>query len=159
SDINLDLDGRGRASDAQAVNVRSGNEFRASEQVHLVVTYKDRIHKLFVNGRKDPYQNFDLRLADFIVSFGNNPVAQVAYSFIYFFPVSFIFSRALSKRSRVYVGALVVPVIIAVSLLSIGEFIQAGLFARSIDCAFIGYGIVVVIAGALSGVCFDKRHA
>jgi glycopeptide antibiotics resistance protein len=154
ADINVD--GRARASDAQAVNVRSGNEFRASEQVHLVVTYKGGVHKLFVNGRKYLYKNFDLRLGDFIVSFGNNPVAQVAYGFIYFFPVSFVFSRALAKRSMPYSGTLLLPVTVAFSFSSMAEVIQAYLFGRSVDLAFVSYGIVVVMAGALCGIFFGK---
>src|SRR5262249_11930963 len=137
ADINVD--GRARASDAQPVNLRSGNEFRAPEQVHLVVTYKGGVRKLFVNGREYSCSNFDLRLGDFIVSFGNNLVAQVAYSFIYFFPVSFVFSRALAKRSMPYSGALLLPATVAFSFSSMAEVIQAYLFGRSVDLAFVSY--------------------
>ncbi|HKA22822.1 MAG TPA: VanZ family protein [Blastocatellia bacterium] len=141
-----------RASNAQPVNLRSGNEFQAPEHVHLVVTYKGGVRKLFVNGREYSYSNFYLRLGDFIVSFGNNPVAQIAYSFVYFFPASFFLSRALSKRSLGYSNTLLVPITIAVSLLSLAELVQAYLFGRSVDLAFVSYGIVVVMAGALCGI-------
>jgi VanZ family protein len=141
-----------RALTTLAVNLRSVNEFQAPEQVHLVVTYKGGVRKLFVNGRKYPYSNFDLRLGDFIVSFGNNPVAQVAYSFIFFFPVSFIFSRALAKRSMPYLGVLLLPAIVAFSFSLMAEVIQAHLFGRSVNLAFVSYGIVVVMAGALCGM-------
>jgi VanZ family protein len=145
-------EGSDRVSGAHASKLRSGKT--ASEQYHLTVTYKDGVRKLFVDGREYPYANFDLRIGDFIVSFGNNPVARIAYSFVFFFPVSFLFSRELSKRSMPYSVILLVSVTIALSLLGMAEVFQSYLFGRSVDLPFMSHGAVVIMAGALCGIFF-----
>ena len=159
SDFRLPPESVSRTLAAQAVNSRSENELRAPEQFHLVVTYKGGFRELFVNGRKYPYKNFDLRLADFIVGFGSNPFAQIAYSWVFFFPVSFFFSRALSKRFPDCRLSLLVPAAIAVSLLSAAEMLQAHLFARSVDWVFVACGVVVVLAGAFCGIFLADAHS
>jgi VanZ family protein len=153
----IDVRAPRQLSNASFIKPGARKGFLTSEKFHLVITYKGGVRKLFVNGRAYPYKNFDLRLADFIVSFGNNPVAQIAYSLVYFFPVSFLFSRVLSKRSTAYSATLVVPLAVALILLSLSEFFQAYLFGRSVDRVFMCYGVVVVIAGALSGIFLAKK--
>ena len=156
-DVDIGFRARGRISNASAAEITTGNGFLTAEQFQLVVTYKGGVHKLFVNGRKYPNNNFDLRLANFVVSFGNNRAAQFAYSFVYFFPVSFLLSHWLSKRSFAYPVTLLVAASIAASLLGMTEAVQACLFARSVDLAFVGYGVVVVLAGALCGMFFAQE--
>jgi hypothetical protein len=147
----------GRVSGRRSAELESRNGSLTLEQFHLVVTYEGGVRRLFVNGQEHPYNHFDLRLADFIVAFGNNPVAQTAYSFLFFFPLSLFFSRALAKRSAAASLAWLAAVTIAFGFLTMTEALQARLFARSVDLVFAGYGLAVVAAGALCGILFAKE--
>ena len=145
-------------ANGMVVNLRTHNKFLTLEKVHLVVTYKEGVERLYVNGREHA-GNVDLKRADIIVAFSTpkNLLSQIAYSFVYFFPVSFFLSFVFSRRCGGFIVTLLLPVVIAISLLSMAEVLQAHLFARSVDWAFVGYGVVVVMAGALCGRFLAKK--
>jgi hypothetical protein len=116
------------------------------------------VEKLYVDGREHP-ENVDLKKADIIIAFGSkkNPLAQMAYSFCYFFPVSFFLSWVLSKKSASCSMTLLLPTIIVVSLLSMAEAFQAYIFGRPIDLILLSCGAVVGMVGALCGASFAKE--
>lgn len=134
----------------RAVAIDAPAQVSAPERVHLVVTFKAGVRRLFVNGEEHSYNHFDLRLADFIVAFGNNQVAQIAYNLVFFFPVAILFACALAKRHEL--TGFLTAVAMAFGLLGMTEALQAYLFARSIDVAFVGYGFAVAGIGAVCGV-------
>jgi hypothetical protein len=139
------------------VNLKTRNGFLTPQPFHLIATYKGGVEKLFVNGREHP-DKVDLKKANIIVAFGtkNNPVAQMAYSFFYFFPVSFFWSWVLSSKSASSIR-LVLPAMIAVGLLSMAEGFQAYAFARPVNLFLLSYGVIVGTIGALCGASFAKE--
>jgi glycopeptide antibiotics resistance protein len=157
ADIDFRLRTPVSGTNGTTVNLRTRNGFLAPEQFHVVATYRGGVEKLFVNGREHP-DKVDLRKPDIIIAFGtkNNPVAQMAYSFFYFFPVSFFFSWTLSRRSAGCRAILLLPAVLAVSLLSVAEVFQAYVFARPIDLVLLSCGAVVGMFGALCGASFAK---
>src|SRR5215813_11871992 len=140
------------------VNLKTRNGFLTPQQFHLVATYKGGVETLFVNGQEHP-DKVDLSKANIIVAFGtkNNPVAQMAYSFFYFFPGSFFGSWVLSSKSASSIK-LVLPAMIAVGLLSMAEGFPAYVLARPVDLLLLSYGVVVGMIGALCGASLARKH-
>jgi glycopeptide antibiotics resistance protein len=128
-----------------------------SETVHIVATYQDRQGKIYVNGRESS-GGVDLA-TDVIVGFNSRkiPIAQIAYSFFYFFPLSFFLARWLSTRSRSFGSMWVLPTALAAGLLALTETSQALIFHRSLDLYLISYGILIALLGACSGVASSER--
>jgi Concanavalin A-like lectin/glucanases superfamily len=123
------------------------------EASHVVVTYEQGIERLYMNGAQRP-ESVNL-VTDAIIGFGTRktPTAQIAYSFLYFFPVAFVFAAYFSRRSvggpyRLYALA------IAVGLCTATELVQAFAFERSVDVPIIGYGLMIGLVGGLSGYAF-----
>jgi hypothetical protein len=139
------------------VNLRTRDGFLTDKQFHLVATYKDGIERLYVDGHEHP-DNVDLTKSDVMVAFGakKNPLAKVAYSLFYFFPMSFFGSWLLRARSSNYLIAILLPATTAVALLGLAECVQAHAFARPVDLHLLGYGVLVGIVGALCGAFFAK---
>jgi VanZ family protein len=125
---------------------------------HLVATYVEGRERLYVNGRQHP-DELDLT-TDAIIGFGfaatKNPIAQMAYSFFYFYPLSFLLSAFLSIQGKGLRAALLLPVAVATSLLSTAEILQALAFGRALDLPLMGYGAAVGMVGAGSGAVFTK---
>ena len=121
---------------------------------HVVATYRDGIERLYINGVERPEK---LNLAtDGIVGFATRktPVAQLAHSFVYFFPLSFFLSMFFSTRSGYAAKKWPAPVAIIAGLAVITEVFQASMLARAIDFTAIGCGILIGIMGVLSVVLF-----
>lgn len=160
ADIDFRLRTPVSGTNGTAVNLRTQDGFLTGKQTHLIATYRNSVEKLYVDGREHP-DKVDLKKANIIVAFGSkkNPLAKVAYSFSYFFPVSVCLSWVLSKKSASYLIALPMPAIIAVSLLSMAEGFQSYTFARPVDLFLVGCGAVVGMVGALCGASFAKETA
>jgi VanZ like family/Concanavalin A-like lectin/glucanases superfamily len=152
ADIDFRLRTPVSGTNGTAVNLRTRNGSLALRRTHVVVTYKEGIESLYVDGHARP-DNRDLKKADIIVAFGTkkNPVAQMAYTFVYVFPVSCFLSLVFSQQFKGFIATLLTPVTIAVGLLSIAEVFQAHVFSRAIDLSLLGYGIIIAIAGAFTG--------
>jgi len=157
----LDIDFRLRTpisgANGTAINLRTQNGPVALRKTHLVATYKRGVEKLYFDGRQHPHK-VDLKKADFIVAFGtkNNVIAQIAYCFLYFVPVSGFLSFVFSKRFGGLMVTLLLPATMAVSLLSIAELFQAYTFARVVDLPLLGYGVTTAVVGAFTGAAFAK---
>lgn len=134
--------------------------FLTPDLFHIVATYAEGKEKLYVNGREHP-DGLDLT-ADAMIGFGyaatKNPIAQVAYSFFYFYPVSFVLSTFLLTQGKSIHASLLLSVAIGTSLLSMAEILQAFAFGRGIDVPLIGYGVIVGLVGAGSGVVFTEAR-
>jgi hypothetical protein len=132
----------------------SNDAVSTSQQSHVVATYKDGVQRSYINGKQQP-EVVDLT-RDGIVGFGTRKtaVAQLAYSFFYFFPVSFFLTLFFSTRSGGPINSLLLPFAIAIGLLMVTEFFQAFAFDRAIDIRLIGYGLMIAGLGTLSGRVF-----
>lgn len=158
--VGTDIDFRLRTpitgTNGTPVSLRSINGSVARQRSHLLVTYKEGVETLYVDGRKYS-EDLDLKKsANLAFGTRKTPLARVAYVLVYFFPVSFFFSFVLSNRFRGFAGKFPAPAILAVSLLTITEGFQAYLFARTIDLPLLAYGVVIGIAGALAGATLAK---
>jgi hypothetical protein len=158
----VDIDFRLRTpvsgSNGTKINLRTKDGPVALGKTHVVVTYKDGVEKLYIDGRIN-LNNSDLKQAEIIAGFGakKNPLSQIAFGFVYFFPVSFFLSFVLSRRPRSYMATLCVPATIAFGLLSVTEIFQAYNIARAIDLSVFGYGIASVAIGAFSGAMLGRK--
>jgi glycopeptide antibiotics resistance protein len=156
SQAGADIDFRLRTAisgtNGKAVNLRTRNGFLAVNKFHLVATYKDGVERLYVDGCEHP-DKVDLKKADIIVAFSinKNPVAQIAYSLFYFFPVSFFFSFVFSRRFGGFLTTSLLPAALAVGLLSMAEVFQAYIFSRAIDLSLLTYGVIAAITGTFGG--------
>jgi len=145
----------GRGSPA---NLKTNNAFLTTEAIfHLVATYADGVARLYVNGSE--YKTHFNLAQDAIVGFyaTKRPIAQMAYTFFYFFPVSFFLSAYFSTWSRANVTTWFLPFAIAVGLLSLTEIAQAFVFDRAIDLPLLGYGVLTSIVGVFSGKAFVSK--
>jgi hypothetical protein len=79
-------------------------------------------------------------------------LARIAYSFFYFFPLSFLLARFCSTRAKVVRSTLWLPTAVGVGLLTLTEACQAIAFHRAIDLTLIGCGLLMGLFAALSGV-------
>jgi glycopeptide antibiotics resistance protein len=137
----------------------SENAFSTLERSHIVATYKDGVERLYLNGKRQS-EILDLT-REGIVGFGTRKtaVAQLVYSFFYFFPVSFFLALFFSTRSAAPTYSLVLSFAIAIGLLMVAEFFQAFAFDRAIDIQLIAYGTMTAALGALSGRAFATKAA
>jgi glycopeptide antibiotics resistance protein len=142
------------------LSLTSKNAFSTRERSHVVVTYKDGVERSYLNGKQ---QSELLDLRDGIVGFGTRKtaIAQLAYTFFFFFPVSFFLALFFSTRSRNLINSLLLPFSIAIGLLILTEFLQAFAFERAIDIPLIGYGLIIAALGGLSGraVCEKTSYS
>jgi glycopeptide antibiotics resistance protein len=124
------------------------------ETVHVAVTYKEGIERLYVNGAERP-ERINL-MTDAIIGFGTRktPAAQIAYSFFYFFPVAFVLAAFFSARSDVSSHGWLYAVVIALGMFTATELVQALAIERSIDLRLVGYGLMVSLFGTFSGRVF-----
>jgi glycopeptide antibiotics resistance protein len=141
------------------LNLTTKNAFSTLERAHVVATYKDGVERSYLNGKQQS-EVVDLT-REGIVGFGTRKtaVAQLAYSFFYFFPVSFFSALFFSTRSGGPINSLVLPFAVAIGLLMLTEFFQAFAFDRAIDIALIGYGTTIAALGALSGRAVCEKRA
>ena len=146
--------------------LKSTDKISPFEKSHVVATYKNGVEKLYVNGRQQAHV---LELtSDGVVGFGTRKiaVAQLAYLFFYFFPVSFFLSVRLSSGSANFTNASLqigdgdaseffrvffLPVGTATGLLAGTEIFQVYAFERSFDIGLIDYGVLIAASGAVSG--------
>jgi hypothetical protein len=140
------------------IRLRTTDGPMALGKSHVVVTYKGGVENLYIDGELK-LKNSDLKQAEIIAGFGTkkNLFSQIAFSFVYFFPVSFFLSFALSRRPRSYTATVFVPATVAFGLLGATELIQAYNIPRAIDLSVSGYGIAAISLGALSGATFGKE--
>jgi hypothetical protein len=152
ADIDFRLRTPASGTNGTPVNLRTRSGFLAVKRFHLVTTYKDGVEKLYVDGDERP-DKVDLKKADIIVAFSptKNPVAQMAYTFFYFFPVSCFLSFVFSRQFEGFMATWLLPAAIAVGLLSMAEVSQTYVFSRAVDLLLIGYGIMTAMVGAFSG--------
>jgi glycopeptide antibiotics resistance protein len=141
------------------LNLMTKNAFSTLELSHIVATYKDGIETSYLNGKQQPEVS-DLT-SDGIVGFGTKKtgLAQLAYSFFYFFPVSFFSALFFSRWSATPTNSLLVPFAIAIGLLVATEFFQAFAFDRAVDFPLIGYGLMIPALGSLSGRAVCEKRA
>lgn len=135
-----------------ALYLGTRNSPLSTEPVHIVAVYQSGRGELYVNG-KESSGGTDLA-TDIIVGFSprNNLIARIAYSFFYFFPLSFLLARFCSAQCKDFFAMLLFPIVIGASLLTLTEVSQAFAFHRPIDPSLLGYGTLVCIIGAFSGV-------
>ena len=132
------------------------------ETFHVVATYAKGMERLYINGVQYP-SVLDVT-KDVVIGFATakQPVAQIAYSFFYFFPLALFFSIFLSSRTNGLASSLLLPFMAAAGLQGITEIVQAIVFQRAVDYPLIGYGLIVAAIGSLIGAAFlmsqvDKR--
>ncbi len=117
--------------------VKSSDEISTLEKSHVVATYKKGVERLYVNGKQ---QAEVLNLTrDGIIAFGTRrtPVTAAAYSFFYFFPVSFLSVTFLLAHAKILMAVLS-SVVIGAGLAVLTEtFPDLGLFEEHRYLAFI----------------------
>jgi hypothetical protein len=134
--------------------LKSGKEIAAGQQAQLVATYEDGVERLYINGKQQA-EGLDLP-NDGIVGFGTRRtlITRFAYSFFYFFPVSFFLTLFFSTPADRVFKRVLVPIAIATGLAVLSEGFQALLFKRSLDESLLLAGIIIAMLGALSGQIF-----
>jgi VanZ family protein len=137
-----------------AVYILTNDHFLTTDRIHLVVTYKDGLQRLYVNGREhiDPVD----MAADTMVGFSvkKSPTAKIAYSFFYFFPLASCLAGALSTQRQGSIATCLLPVAIGAGLLSMTEIFHAVAFERPLDLPLLGYGVLTATVGALTGIAW-----
>jgi hypothetical protein len=134
--------------------LRTTNGFLTAEMVHIIATYQQGVQRIYANGVEQP-KKLNLT-ADGIIGFGTSKTlgAQIAYAWVYFFPVSFVLSGFVSRAFRDSIIASIVPGGVAAGMLAITEIFQAYAFERTLDFRVIGCGLLVAGLGAFSGSMF-----
>jgi glycopeptide antibiotics resistance protein len=137
--------------------LQTSNGFLTLGLFHVVVTYAQGIERVYVNGRQQP-DILDVT-REVIIGFGTRktPIAQIAYSFFFFFPVSLFFSRFLSSRGTALKTTLLMPVALGAGLLSITEVFEAFAFDRAVDYPLMGYGVIIAAIASLVGIGFPSE--
>jgi glycopeptide antibiotics resistance protein len=133
------------------------DEISTSDQSHVVTTYTNGVERSYLNGKEQP----EIVLTrDGIVGFGTRKtaVAQLAYAFFYFFPVSFFLVLFFLARSGDPTNSLLLALVITIGLLVVTEFFQSFAFDRRIDVPLLGYGLIIAALGALSGRAFATNN-
>jgi glycopeptide antibiotics resistance protein len=145
-------------SNGTVINLKTKDGPVALGKRHVVVTYKDGVENLYIDGHLK-LKNSDLKQAEIIAGFGTkkNPISLIAFGFVYFCPVSFFLSFVLSRRPRSYIATSFAAAAIALGFLGVTELIQAYNIPRAIDLSVFGYGIVALAIGAFSGVKFGTE--
>ena len=145
----------GRTGSPDSLQTRTG--FLRFGISHVVATYARGVERIYANGAKQS-DLLDVT-KDVIIGFGTRktPIAQIAYSFFFFFPVSLFFSLFLSSRG-VFNSSLLLPVALGTGLLAITEIFQAFAFNRDVDFPLMGYGVIIATIGSLMGPVFSYRE-
>jgi hypothetical protein len=127
----------------------------AKTTVHVVATYSQGVERFYINGMQQPGM-IDVR-KDVLIGFGTgtNPIAQIAYSFFFFFPVSLFLSIFLSLRSSSFYGGVLTSATVGAGLLAITEIFQAFSFDRAIDFPLMGCGVIIAAIASLIGANFS----
>jgi glycopeptide antibiotics resistance protein len=133
------------------------DEVSTSDQSHVVTTYKNGVERSYLNGKEQPEV---VLTRDGIVGFGTRKtaVAQLAYTFFYFFPVSFFLVLFFLARSGDPTNSLLLALVISMGLLIVTEFFQSFAFDRRIDVPLIAYGLIIAALGAVSGRVFATNN-
>jgi VanZ family protein len=157
-DIDFQLRTPMSGANGTVMNLRTTDGPVTLGKSHVVVTYKDGIKKLYVDGRMHSNSS-DVNQPELIVGFGTkkNLVSQVAYSLVYFFPASFFLAFIIARCRKDFIATLLVPAAIGMSLLGGTELFQAYNIARAINVSLLGYGIITIMIGAFSGATFGMR--
>jgi VanZ like family/Concanavalin A-like lectin/glucanases superfamily len=134
--------------------LQTSNGFLTLGVYHVVVTYVQGIERVYVNGRQQP-DILDVT-KDVIIGFGtrNTPLAQRAYSFFFFFPVSLFCSMFLSSGGSPLHARVLISAAAGAGLLAIAEIFQAFAFDRAIDVPLMGYGVIIAATASLIGAGF-----
>jgi hypothetical protein len=142
----------GRTGSPEGLQTRNG--FLRFGVSHVVATYARGIEHVYANGAKQP-DLLDVT-KDVIIGFGTGktPIAQIAYSFFFFFPVSLFFSVFLSSRRNILNARVLISVAVGAGLLATTEIFQAFAFARAIDFPLMGYGVIIAAIASLCGTGF-----
>ena len=121
--------------------------------MHVVATYKNGLETIYINGAAQA-QVLDLK-SDGIIGLGTKKtqVARAAYSFFYFFPVSFLFAAFLSRLSNGWLARLL-PLAISAGLCAATEFFQVIVFARTADYSVILWSVFMAGFGTFGGRAF-----
>ena len=130
--------------------VKSSDEISTFEKSHVVATYKNGVERLYVNGKQ---QAEVLNLTrDGIIAFGTRrtPVTAAAYSFFYFFTVSFLSVTFLLAHAKILIAVLS-SVVIGAGLAVLTETFQTLAFSRNTDIWLLFFGLVMPAMGAVSG--------
>jgi Concanavalin A-like lectin/glucanases superfamily len=151
SDIHFRLRTSVSEKPGTALGLKTTTGFLTPETIHLVATYKGGLQRLYVNGVEQA-EALNLKTA-VIIGFGTRKTAfaQVAYSFFYFFPVSFLLAVFASTRSIGVVNTLLLPCAVGAGLLATAEIFQAFAFHRGMDIPLLGYGLIITTMGAVMG--------
>jgi hypothetical protein len=144
------ISGRG----GSPAGLQTNNEFLTLGVSHVVVTYAQGLERLYVNGRQQP-DILDVT-KDVIIGFGtrNTALAQIAYTFFFFFPVSLFFSMFLSSRGSALYARVLISAAAGAGLLAITEIFQAFAFDRAVDFRLMGYGVILAAIASLIGTGF-----
>jgi glycopeptide antibiotics resistance protein len=133
--------------------VKSTDKISGLEKSHLVATYKNGVETLYLNGRQQA-DVLDLT-KDGIIGFGTRKtaLAAAAYSFFYFFPVSFLCATFLSRRANGLMSRLL-PFALGAGLCAVNEVFQMIVFARGADFSVIFWSLFMAALGTFSGQAF-----
>lgn len=125
---------------------------------HIVVTYKNGVERFYIDGKQQA-DILDLT-KEGIIGFGTpkTPITQIAYSYLYFLPVSFLCSIFFGGRFNHAIIGLMLAVAVGTGLLVITEMFQVFAFDRVIDIALVAYGTMIATLGALSGRALVTKH-
>jgi glycopeptide antibiotics resistance protein len=139
------------------VTLQTDDSFLTTETFHIVATYKHGIERLYVNGRE---HTPPVDTADTMIGFAvrRTPIAKIAYSFFYFFPLACISAIVFSIQRRRVSTTFLLPLAIGTGLLSLTEIFQAMAFHRPLDLPLLGYGTLSAMTGALSGIAFAQER-
>jgi VanZ family protein len=144
----------GRSGSAQGL--ATDDRVLKLEAMHIVTTYSGGVERIYTNGRQHP-STLDVT-KDVVLGFATRktPIAQIAYSFFYFFPVALFLATYLKGRINGMTCSLLTPLVLASGLQAVTEIVQSLLFHRAIDVSLIAYGSIVATVGSLAGAGLSR---
>jgi glycopeptide antibiotics resistance protein len=144
--------GRSGSADALATD----DQILKLQPSHVVATYAGGVKRIYINGVQHP-KTLDMT-KDIVIGFATRktPMAQIAYSFFYFFPVALFLAIFFTGRSYGLTCSLLASVVVAIGLQFTTEIVQSLLFNRAIDFSLVGYGLIVATVGSLAGAGLPK---
>ena len=130
--------------------------FLTPEPFHVVATYKGGSQKIYANGVEQS-EPLDLT-TNGIVGLGapKTLIGYIAYSLLYFAPVSFFCAGFFLRRTQTVIKALLMSIAVATALLIITELFQASLFDRAVDSRLIVCGLMISSIMAIAGVACNR---
>jgi hypothetical protein len=133
--------------------LRTTNGIQPIQTSHIVATYKNGVESFYINGEPQP-KILDLT-RDGIIGLGTRKtqIGWMAYSFFYYFPVSFAFAAFLSARSNGLMSRLL-PFAIGAGLCAVTEVFQVLVFARIANSSVILWSLFMAGLGTFSGRAF-----